>query len=113
MSAVIIATLSCGCNHMEYSDVIVGARVTCRVVPDHGRVTVREVASIQPATSPAVNVHVLFMETSDQYGTSQPAGVYSSVDAAQMARTMIRTSRSYVKAFTLDAPPVPPRGRTL
>lgn len=58
-------------------------------------------------------VYVLFMETSDQHGTSEPVGVYSTEGLADNADGQIKTHRTYVKWFELNATPVPPRGYTL
>lgn len=50
-------------------------------------------------------VGVLIVETSDQYGTSEAIGVYTSEDTAAQAAAMIKTRRTLVKTFTLDASP--------
>lgn len=58
-------------------------------------------------------VFVLFMETSDQRGTSEPVGVYSTESLAQAADGQVKKHRTYMKRFELNATPVPPRGYTL
>lgn len=50
-------------------------------------------------------VGVLLVEISDQYGTTEPAGVYTSEDTAAQADAMVKTRRTCVKTFVLDAEP--------
>ena len=51
-------------------------------------------------------LYVLFREVSDQYGTDEVVGVYSSsVLAAEMADVMIRDRRTFIKPVILDAEP--------
>jgi hypothetical protein len=58
-------------------------------------------------------VTVLFMETSDQRGTSEPIGVYSTAPALAAAEAQVKTHRTYTKQFVLNGPASPPRGCTL
>lgn len=55
-------------------------------------------------------VTLLFMETSDQLGTSEPVGVYSDIALAMKASEGLR-SRWYTRTFVLDAPPKDGRNR--
>jgi hypothetical protein len=55
-------------------------------------------------------VYLVYVEKSDQYGTSEVAGVYSSRERAEAAETIIRRRRTFVKEFNVDAAPIRPRG---
>lgn len=47
-------------------------------------------------------VFALFMELSDQYGTSMLCGVFSSREGAQKAEERIRRRRTYIRVLPLD-----------
>lgn len=50
-----------------------------------------------------MNVFILYRQISDQYGTDEVYGVYSSREAADVAdRVECRTDRTYVKEVQLD-----------
>lgn len=51
--------------------------------------------------APHVTVYVLFREISDQYGTSEAVGVYSTQAAAENAARGCRL-RTYIRAMLLD-----------
>ena len=48
-------------------------------------------------------VYVLYEEVSDQYGTSEVVGVYSSEKEAEDSSST--TKRNYIRVFTLDGKP--------
>lgn len=50
-----------------------------------------------------MDVYLLFMEISDQYGTDKVIGVYESVELAKENEPMDK--RSFVKKFVLNAKP--------
>ena len=50
-------------------------------------------------------VYLLNMETSDQYGTSEAVGVYSTRQLAKEASDKITDHRTFIKEMMLDAEP--------
>jgi hypothetical protein len=58
----------------------------------------------------AGNVFLLYREISDQYGTTEVVGVYSSLELAQSAGAKERRGRTFVKSMELDAAPA--KGRS-
>ena len=55
--------------------------------------------------SPVQAVYLLYREISDQMGTSEVIGVYSSSDQAHMQGEMIKDRRTFIKPMMLDSVP--------
>lgn len=64
----------------------------------------RDLLTLLDSIQAPLSVGVLLMETSDQYGTTEPVGVYTSPDTATQAAAMVK-GRTCVKTFTLDVTP--------
>ena len=70
------------------------------------RPSITSIPGSSPAACIALNsVYVLFQETSDQYGTSEMVGVYSTKELALLANETITTKRTYIKCVPFDQPP--------
>lgn len=54
-------------------------------------------------------LHLLYAETSEQLGTSEIVGAYSTRDGADNAALAIQTRRTFIKEIWLDAPPTKTR----
>lgn len=52
-----------------------------------------------------ITLFVLFREISDQYGTTEVVGIFSTPERAQHAESMIKNRRTIIKPMSVDAIP--------